>query len=55
MEDLKELRKLDNFEILQILKEEGIIVGSVVMDSQRLITKCHQLGVMPNELKFIRF
>jgi hypothetical protein len=55
MKDLKGLRKVDSFEILQMLKDEGIIIGSVVINSQRLLKKCHQLGVLPNELKFIRF
>jgi hypothetical protein len=44
MEDLEYLRNLDKEELIGILKEEGIVVGSVIMNSQKFVKRCHQLG-----------
>ena len=49
MEDLK-IRQLLSFEVLEILREEGIVFNDVIMDGQRFIKRCHLLGFHPNKV-----
>ena len=55
MEDLKELRKLTEFDVVRIARERGFIVGEVVMDSQGLIKLCKVLGVNIEGIKKFLF
>ena len=43
--------KIDEFDFLKMLKDEGVIVGGVVMDSQRFIKRCYMLGFKPSQFK----
>jgi hypothetical protein len=52
---VEDFRMLDCFDVLKILREEGIVYGSVVLDSARLVKRCHGLGFKPNDLKFLFF
>ena len=52
---MEELRKLDVFDVLKVLREEGIVCGRVVIDSQRFIKRCHVLGFDIREFKFLYF
>jgi hypothetical protein len=51
MEDLKNLRKLNEFDVLEMARQRGLIVGRVIMDSQGLIKFCKVLGFEMEELK----
>jgi hypothetical protein len=47
---MKYLRRLNMNEIMNKAKEEGIIVGEVVMDGVRLVKLCKYCGFDPKDL-----
>ena len=52
---VEDFRMLDCFDVLKILREEGIVYGSVVLDGAGLVKRCHGLGFKPNDLRFLSF
>lgn len=50
MEDLKELRKIDEVEMIGILKGRGIVVGHCIMDSGSFISMCDLFGFTPDRI-----
>jgi hypothetical protein len=49
---MKYLRRLNMNEIMKKAKEDGIIVGEVVMDEVRLIKLCKYCGFDPKDFVF---
>jgi len=48
---MKDVCKFDEFDFLKMLKDEGIIVGSVITNSGRFIDRCYMLGFKPSQFK----
>lgn len=40
-------------EFLEVLREEGVIMGSVVMDFPRFISLCHRHGFHSSQFGFL--
>ena len=41
MEDFKELRRLNDFEVLELARKKGLIVGGVIMNSGKFVKHFH--------------
>lgn len=41
------IERLNPFDVIDILKEKGIVIGDVIMNSEKYIRVCHILGVKP--------
>jgi len=50
MEDLKGLRRINEAELIGILKDRGIVVGHCIMDSGRFISMCDLFGFVPDHV-----
>jgi hypothetical protein len=51
-----ESMKVERFgkgEFLEVLREEGVIMGSVVMDFPRFISLCHRHGFHSSQFGFL--
>lgn len=48
--DLSKVRELYLDEVAEILREDGIVVGRVVMSWSRFIKCCHLYGVEPGKV-----
>ena len=42
-----EVKKLKPYDVLQILKDEGIVYQGIIMDVDKYLKRCHLLGVKP--------
>lgn len=49
-DDLSEVRELYLDEVLEMLREDGIVVGRVVMSWPRFFMRCHLLGCDPDRI-----
>jgi hypothetical protein len=50
LKDLIKVREVYPFDVLQVLREKGIVLGKVVMDSRKFITVCGLHGVSPGSV-----
>lgn len=46
------IKKIDRIDFINILWEEGVLVGEVIMDFPRFISLCHGYGFKPDDFKF---
>ena len=52
---MERIRNLYKFDVLKNLREDGIVVDFVILNSQRFIKRCHLLGKHPNCFKEFSF
>jgi hypothetical protein len=50
-----EVRRFNRAEFLQLLREEGIVLGCTVLGFRRFITYCHRYGFNPKDFSFFFF
>lgn len=48
MDDLKDLMNLDVYDVIKILRNDGIIIGFVIMNMSKFIKRCNLLGFNPD-------
>jgi hypothetical protein len=53
--DLSRVRSLFPVEVVDLLREDGIIIGDVVMSWSRFIKRCYLLGFDPVKIKELIF
>jgi len=53
--DLSGVRELFPMELVDLLREDGIVVGCVVMSWSRFIKRCHLFGFDPVKIKDLLF
>lgn len=47
------IRKLSKGEFLEVLRDDGIIMGFVVMDFSRFVMRCQRYGFNSREFEFL--
>jgi len=45
---MEKVRRLYVFDVLEILREDGIVVDDRIVDSAKFISRCHILGFKPD-------
>jgi hypothetical protein len=47
---MERVRKLYLFDVVEILRKEGIVIDDVVMDTGKFVKRCHLLGFDPDKV-----
>ena len=50
---MKDLRRMNGYDLIKMAREKGIVCGEVIMNSQRFIKLCHLHGFKPTDFKFL--
>lgn len=50
-----EVRRFNKAEFLQLLRDEGVVLGYTVLSFRRFITFCRRYGFNSNEFAFLFF
>jgi len=53
--DEMEVRRFNRAEFLQLLRDEGVVLGYTVLSFRRFITLCKRYGFNSNEFGFLFF
>ena len=53
LKDLKHVREVYPYDVLQVLRERGIVLGKLIMNSGKFIRVCGLHGVSPGSVKKI--
>lgn len=50
---MKDLRRMNGYDLIKMAREKGIVCGEVIMNSQRFIKLCHLHGFKATDFKFL--
>jgi hypothetical protein len=51
LKDLRNVKEVYPYDVLQVLRDKGIVIGKVILDSRKFITECAYHDVSPMSVK----